>query len=160
LKSEISRKNRFQLTIKHKLVPAPVITPVVMNKRPIFLVENPLKISPTPNKKIPVTAVHLAPRLRIILAFSTPKKEIHAVVKDPTNDSVEGEEKPLCTSAACRTPQLYEVPTNLVYNCYKESNHSKLIRRLENIANHHVRTAQDRTITQPYPPSGASESAR
>lgn len=42
----------------------------------------------------------LVPKTRIILAFMTPKNEIQAGTKEPTNDNVDDVETPSLTRAA------------------------------------------------------------
>lgn len=136
-KRVISNQPSFDTTMKQRLVPTPPTTPQVMNKPAILSVANPLRMLPSPRRKIPRRAVRRTPITRITLALGTASSEIHAGHKDPTNASVE-EEYPICsTRAACETPHVYEAPTN-----------------------HHVTTAQAEISNHPYPPSGTWESAR
>lgn len=92
------------------LVPKPITKPEVTNNPPILCVENPLKISPTPNSDIPKSVVDLAPSALITLALTSASTEIIAIVKDPTKASVEGEDRCCWTRAAWMMPQLYVVP--------------------------------------------------
>jgi hypothetical protein len=82
------------------LVPTPVIAPEVTNNAPMLSVAKPLRISPNPMREIPSSAVLLAPRNRMTLAFIRPNPEIQATVEEPTKYRVEAEERPCLTSAA------------------------------------------------------------
>ena len=87
------------------LIPTPITIPAVANKPPIFIAENPLSTSPRPKNNTPARADRRVPSLRIMRAFRIPRKEIHAVARDPTNASVDDVDTPSFTSAACRIPQ-------------------------------------------------------
>ena len=75
------------------LTPVPMIIPVQTNKPPTFFVENPLKISPAPRSDTPKMPHFLAPILCIAPAFTKAKIEMHAGLKLPIKDNVEGEER-------------------------------------------------------------------
>jgi hypothetical protein len=72
----------------------------VKNSPPTFFVEKLLKIPPPPKKPTPANAVFLAPILLISLAFASARKEIHAAVRLPTKDRLDGVDTFCLTSAA------------------------------------------------------------
>lgn len=101
-----------ETTIKQREVPVPITTPAVTKRPPILWVEKPLSISPKARRVIPNRAVFLAPSQRMTLALTTARTEMQAQVKDPTKESVDGEDSFSDINEAWMIPQLYVVPTN------------------------------------------------
>ena len=94
------------ISLSSYLVPMPDKTPVVKKSTPTCCVPNPLRIWPKDSVKMPSSAVALAPNNLITLALTRARMAIHAKVKDPIQERVEGEERPCSRRAACITPQL------------------------------------------------------
>lgn len=61
---------------------------------------------------MPANAVRLEPIARNTLALDMAKMALHATVIEPTQDSVEADDRPSATRAPWITPHAYVVPTN------------------------------------------------
>lgn len=118
------------------LTPIPINTPEVKNSAPTFLTVKLLRISLPPMQAAPSIAAARTPVFRTTKELEIARAEINAACNDPTKESTAGSAKPSATRAVCITPQAYVVPRD-----------------------HHSRMKPLATITQPYPPSGAVESA-
>jgi hypothetical protein len=128
------RRNFF--VIFSHLTPIPINTPEVKNSAPTFLTVKLLRISLPPMQAAPSIAAARTPVFRTTKELEIARAEINAACNDPTKESTAGSAKPSATRAVCITPQAYVVPRD----------HQSKMKPLA-------------TITQPYPPSGAVESA-
>jgi hypothetical protein len=75
--------------MKIKLVPIPITNPTVTKNPPIFVIVQPLKISPNPKMIIPTIMTDFDPYLLIIFELIMAKNEIHAAVSPPAKESVD-----------------------------------------------------------------------
>jgi hypothetical protein len=124
--------------MKHKLIPMPCIT-LPTNKPATLLVDQLLTKPAMPSRLTPSSAVRRAPSHLTTRPLTTARAARRDGDNEPTKESVASDDdRPDVPSAACSTPQLYDVPTN-----------------------HHATTAQPAsTVHAALPPSGTVASAR
>lgn len=134
-KGKKGRSSLFPCVFTH-LTPIPINTPEVKNSAPTFLTVKLLRISLPPMQAAPIIAAARTPVFRTTKELEIARAEINAACNDPTKESTAGSAKPSATRAVCITPQAYVVPRD-----------------------HQSRMKPLAIITQPYPPSGAVESA-